>query len=169
MLPRPSLGGDALVLLLFLLFCSFMVFEDKESLKWLFDFYGRLPPDTKTLIHLRTVSAAVGPREVSSAAYSFAPPCLVVQLQHDPGAPVRRVGSLLGMPLPPAPPYQWTPFPPSQPLRSSPVTLGTGSALYPAGLGPRLNLATDSPRPTEVSGAHPRDVDAPGRSYSGGR
>ncbi|KAG7299136.1 hypothetical protein JYU34_017659 [Plutella xylostella] len=65
-------------------------------------------------------------------------------------------------------PYRSPPSPPHLPLGSSPVTLGTGSTIYPAELGPCPNFATRTLRPTGVWGAHPRDMDAPDRTYLGG-
>ncbi|CAG9134281.1 unnamed protein product [Plutella xylostella] len=62
-------------------------------------------------------------------------------------------------------PYRSPPSPPHLPLGSSPVTLGTGSTIYPAELGPCPNFATRTLRPTGVWGAHPRDMDAPDRTY----
>ncbi|KAL3273367.1 hypothetical protein HHI36_014815 [Cryptolaemus montrouzieri] len=66
------------------------------------------------------------------------------------------------LPLPPGPPIHFLLFPPFLPLWSSPVSLGTGEAIYPATQGPLQNLATDTCR------ALPRDLDAPAVNYLGG-
>lgn len=45
---------------------------------------------------------------------------------------------------------------------------GYGLHVIPRETGSLLNLAAATLRPTRVWGAHPRDMDAPDRSYSGG-
>ncbi|GBP40053.1 hypothetical protein EVAR_19182_1 [Eumeta japonica] len=57
-MPQPSLNGDALVVVLILLYCAFL---DKKKIMAMY-FYGRLPPDAKALVQLaRTMRTAVEP------------------------------------------------------------------------------------------------------------